>query len=492
MAKKAVSLIPREKKKKPQGSIKKMLVSIIIGFVAVAFVGSFAYNYAARRGRVTSLAVINGEPVSTDSDSPFANYYRSFFEEERRRSENEGITEEKNIELLRRALDTVIQRTLIIQFSRKQGISVSRDTVLSEIVRKGYYASYGKKFDEETYNRVPESERQRVFKAEEEQLIIEEFLDDVVNSVKVSQLELQSFFQYTDYGRKIEYLFLRYDDLPEDKLKAFYNENPKLFERAHVAHILIKDEQKAREILQKVRETPQKFEEIAKAESEDPTKEKGGDLGWFYRGDMIPEFSQAAFELRKDEISDPVKTVFGYHIIKALDDPFVQPYDEALYRVKQEYVEEYRDEVERDTGKKSREIIEAAVVNPSSFREIASRYGLNVTRTDYITVDPRYITNEERTLPLFEILNVPSLIELVFSTDVNKVGGPVKTEDGEIIFRVVEEKELNNENFEKSKEYLSRLYKNIKGNYLFNDWYIHTLNNSKIVDNFNVFFKKTR
>ena len=492
MAKKAVSLIPRDKKKKPQGSIKKMLVSIIIGFVAVAFVGSFAYNYAARRGRVSSIAVINGEPISTDTDSPFANYYRRYFEEERRSNENEGITEDKNIQILRRALDTVIQRTLMLQYARKQGIRVSRDTVLSEIVRKGYYASYGKKFDEETYNRVPEFERQRLFKAEEEQLIIEEFLDDMVNSVKVSQLELQSFFQYADYGRKIEYVFLRYDDLPEDKLRAFYNENPKLFERAHVAHILVKDEGKAREILKKVRENPEKFEEIAKAESEDPTKDKGGDLGWFYRGDMIPEFSQAAFGLKKDEISEPVKTVFGYHIIKALDDPIVQPYEEALHRVKQEYVEEYRDEVERDTGKKSREIIEAAVLNPSSFNEITSRYGLKVIRTDFITVDPRYIRNEEKTLPLFEIMNVPSLIELIFSTEINKVGGPVKTEDGEIIFRVVEEKEPNNEDFEKNKEYLSRLYRNIKGNYLFNDWYIHTLSNSKIVDNFNVFFKKTK
>ena len=59
---------------------KKLLVSIIIGFVAVAFVGSFAYRYTARRGVSSNVAVINGEPVSVGPDSLFANFYRQFYE----------------------------------------------------------------------------------------------------------------------------------------------------------------------------------------------------------------------------------------------------------------------------------------------------------------------------------------------------------------------------------------------------------------------------
>lgn len=475
--------------------MKKMLVSIIIGFVAVAFVGSFAYNYAARTrgGRVSSIAVVNGEPVSMESDSLFANYYRQYYEEERGKLEEEGLTEEKNLRLMRRALDAVIQRMLILQYADRHGISVSRDTVLAEIVRKGYYASPEKKFDENTYSSVPESEKQRIFRAEMEQLTLEMFLDDIVNSTKVSELELESFFNYADYGKKIEYVFIRYDNVPEERLRDFYDENPKLFERTHAAHILIKnDEQKALEIRERVLANPEQFEEIAKVESEDPTKDKGGDLGWFYRSDMVPEFAEATFGLKKGEISDLVKTVFGYHIIKALDDPVVQPYKEALYRLKQEYVSEYRDEVEKQTGQRSRDIIEAVSKDPSSFGDVVLKHGLKTTRTDYITIDGRYIVNEEKNLPLFEIMNIPTLIELVFSTVLNGVGGPLKTGDGEIIFRVVEEKEFNREDFEQIRDYLARLYGNMKKNYLFNDWYISTLRDSKIVDNFNVFFKKSK
>ncbi len=60
-----------------------------------------------------------------------------------------------------------------------------------------------------------------------------------------------------------------------------------------------------------------KFEDAAKQNSEDPgSKEKGGDLGWFKRGAMVAEFDEAAFKLKVGDISEPVKTVYGYHIIQ--------------------------------------------------------------------------------------------------------------------------------------------------------------------------------
>ncbi len=111
-------------KNKPKVVAKKVLVSIIIGFVAVAFVGSFAYRYISRGGSDANLAIINGEPINVGSDSLFANTYRQYFEEEKQKS-GEGISDEKNRELTRRALDTVIQRTLILQYAEREGIRVS-------------------------------------------------------------------------------------------------------------------------------------------------------------------------------------------------------------------------------------------------------------------------------------------------------------------------------------------------------------------------------
>jgi parvulin-like peptidyl-prolyl isomerase len=477
--------------KKPKAAAKKILVSIIVGFVAVAFVGSFAYRYISREGSDASLAVINGEPVSVESDSLFANIYRQYFEEEKQKGE-EGISDDKNRELLRRALDTVIQRTLILQYAEREGIRVSRDAVLSRIVEKGYYAGEGKKFDERRFNETPQYIRDRIFKAEKEQLIIAMFVDDFITTPKVSDIEVELFYRFVDFGKKIDYVYIRYDDVPEEQLRSFYNENPRLFEQTHAAHILIKDdEQRANDLYLQLSENPDLFEEIAREESEDATAEEGGDLGWFYRKDMVAEFSETAFSLQVGEISAPVKTVFGYHIIKALDDPKIQPYDEALSRIKREYVAEFREEIEKETSEKSRNILEQITRNQESFGEVTREAGLQTQRTDYISVDGQYIMNEERTFPLFEIMNLPSLIELVMNTDTGKTGGPVKSSEGEIIFRVIEEKEFDRSEFEKSHDYIVQTYTNLKGNFLFNDWYMSALRNSKIVDNFNSFFKES-
>lgn len=474
------------KKKSP---FKKIIVSTIVGFVAVAFIGSFAFRNTAQRGKAANIAVVNRVPISISSDSLFANLYREFQEEERQEGENAEMTEEKNRELLRKALDTAIQRTLILQYAEKEGITVNKEAVLASIIKKGYYASPEKSFDEERYNKTPESDKQNIFESEKEQLIINVFIEEHFGSPGISELELKSFFQFMDYGKKIQYVFLRYDDIPDEALRSFYNENSKLFEKAHAAHILIKNDEKlAEDILKEVASNPEKFEEIARQSSEDTTKDKGGDLGWFYRKDMVPEFSEAAFKLQKGEISPIVKSPFGYHVIKALDNVKVEPFNEALYRIKQEYISEHKDEVEKNVASTSKDILGEASVNPADFNAIIKKQGLKATKTDYITIQGQYILNEEKNIPLFELMNNEYLIELVFKTRMEQVGGPIKTQDGEIIFKVIDEKQFDQAEYEKSKDYITNIYRNLKWNNLFNDWYIHEMNNSKIVDNFNQFY----
>ena len=76
---------------------------------------------------------------------------------------------------------------------------------------------------------------------------------------------------------------------------------------------------KAEQVLAAAREGKQSFEDLAKQYGEDGTKEKGGDLGWFGQGAMIPDFEEAVAKMEPGQISDLVKTQFGYHVIKLVE-----------------------------------------------------------------------------------------------------------------------------------------------------------------------------
>ncbi len=81
------------------------------------------------------------------------------------------------------------------------------------------------------------------------------------------------------------------------------------------SHILVEDEETAKEVKSKLDEG-QSFEELAQEYSKDGSAANGGDLGWFTKGAMVAPFEEAAFSLGKDEISEPVESQFGFHIIK--------------------------------------------------------------------------------------------------------------------------------------------------------------------------------
>jgi len=89
-------------------------------------------------------------------------------------------------------------------------------------------------------------------------------------------------------------------------------------DQVHCAHILVKTEQEAKTILERLNRG-EKFANIAKEVSLCPSGKRGGDLGTFGRGKMVKEFETAAFSLQKGQISPIVKTKFGYHIIKRLE-----------------------------------------------------------------------------------------------------------------------------------------------------------------------------
>lgn len=107
----------------------------------------------------------------------------------------------------------------------------------------------------------------------------------------------------------------------EKEVEEFYNKNAEKYDTpagVHASHILVDSEEKANEIYEELQNGAD-FAELAVANSSCPSSQQGGDLGVFQKGQMVPEFDAVVFEMEEGEISKPVKTQFGYHVIKLLN-----------------------------------------------------------------------------------------------------------------------------------------------------------------------------
>ena len=153
--------------------------------------------------------------------------------------------------------------------------------------------------------------------------------------------------------------------ISDASVEEFYNNNPQMFENVHASHILItskpgdSDEMKA-EAKRKIEEIAEQikagsdFAELAKTESACPSSARGGDLGTFGKGQMVPSFEEAAFALEAGQVSDIVETQFGYHIIK-VEEHNNPTLDEVREDLKQDMENKERNKIIEDYIKKLRE-----------------------------------------------------------------------------------------------------------------------------------------
>lgn len=130
----------------------------------------------------------------------------------------------------------------------------------------------------------------------------------------------------------------------DEEVEAYYEENKDRFVSAPTAsakHILVDTEDKCNEVLAEINAGTKTFEDAAKEYSTCPSKERGGDLGTFGKGQMVPEFDAAVFGAEVGKVLGPVKTQFGYHLIrvKELRQAETQPFESVKDQIRQSLVQ---------------------------------------------------------------------------------------------------------------------------------------------------------
>lgn len=135
----------------------------------------------------------------------------------------------------------------------------------------------------------------------------------------------------------------------EEEAKNFYEANPQNFskgETIRAKHILVKEEEECVKILEAIQAGEKTFEAAAGESSTCPSGAQGGDLGEFGKGQMVPEFEQAAFAAEIGHVVGPVQTQFGYHLIKVEEkkEAAVVAYEEVAERIKSNLLQQKQNE----------------------------------------------------------------------------------------------------------------------------------------------------
>ncbi|BCX82310.1 peptidyl-prolyl cis-trans isomerase D [Methylomarinovum caldicuralii] len=350
-------------------------------------------------------------------------------------------------ELKKQALERLIDDEVLFQAAVEKKLAVS-DAQVAQFIRNLPFFQTDGRFDEEKYQRLLAGQglTTTAFVAQVRRtLLMEQLRRSITDSAFATEAEAKRFYQLQNQQRKIAYLILplpeegievgdaeiqayynahrdqfqtpekvaveyvklSIDDIArtiqptEDELRQYYEEQQQAFttpEERRIRHILIAVKQDAspeekQQALEKAKAVRQRllqgedFVHVAKEVSDDPgSKAKGGDLGFVRKGLMEKNFEQAAFSLPKGEISEPVETPFGYHLIQVTEiklarvKPFEVVKDEIAQAIK-------RQKAEAKFYELGEQLAQLAYENPQSLEPAAEALGLKIQTTPPFTRD---------------------------------------------------------------------------------------------------------
>lgn len=348
------------------------MIKIILFAIVVVFV--FWGVGSMRSRKATQVADINGEIISQTAYRQA--YYRLLDNYRRIYGEQYNDALLKMLRPNETALDQLINKVLMMQEAERLGIDISKEEVADAIRRIPAFQNNGS-FDYQRYNLILAQNNlspEQFENDRRDEIVLDKLRAVVLSGLTVTEEEARQWYDWSNAQINLAYVVFsptRYNDiqLSEDEVQSYFKEhadayrteprikvrylyfNPQSFKgevkisderiaeyyqghpdefrtekRVKARHILIKVDEAADEKtveskkaearrIYEMAAAGQNFAALAKKYSEGPSKDQGGELGWFTRDKMVASFADKAFAMKAGEISQPVRTRFGWHII---------------------------------------------------------------------------------------------------------------------------------------------------------------------------------
>jgi len=425
------------------------LIKLILGAIVVVFSFWGVGSYTERK--LNRVAEVNGEIITV---AEYNRAHRTLREQMRQRfgnSLNEDLL--KVMQLEKQAVNQLVDERIMTQEAARLGFSVSDEELAAAITSFPAFQSNGR-FDRRRYENLLAGSRLTVeqFELLQRNLMLTNKLRNLITSnARVDASEVLDWYNWSNATVSIDYIAFDsagYEDLmpseeavakhyeenrdsfkteqrvkvrylafiPEsytgqvsllpDAAEEYYDNNRKNWEQEQTIearHILIRvdagaDEKTVAAAREKIdaiaarAAAGEDFTELAKSTSEGPSKDKGGYLGTFPRGAMVKPFEEAAFALAAGQVSQPVRTDFGWHLIKveAVNPAGVSPFEQVRAEIEQQLT---RSE-SRSLALEEAETVYDAVFEPEDFAAAAADRKLTVKKAEFTRSGPADLTSE--------------------------------------------------------------------------------------------------
>lgn len=407
---------------------KGPITFLIVGLISLTFIVTALYGVDFSGGG-TTVAIVNDDEINSED------FYQEFNTKKRRLQQELGeqYTTEFDQVLKQSTLDAMVNRRLLAQLSNTLGLATTKDELRLNIQNNELFQQDGKfSFeryqqllrlngykennyealiaDEMTQNQLKQNLRdsafippvllKRVQSLNEQQRKFEYLLIDADNYLMKVEVDQDSVKNYFDNQKEsffeaekvsIDFVELTLDDVAksvsfnEEDLFNYYEDEQSRYtteQERQAQHILVETKDKAEEVV-RLLDQGENFSKLsAEFSIDEGSKENGGDLGFFGRGVMVPEFEEAVFAMKVGEVSLPIKSEFGYHIIKlsAINPGTVKPFEQ----VRDEISKRYKEQIAQ---KQLYDLIDqlANLAYEGSLEELSEQMGLKLNTTDFFS-----------------------------------------------------------------------------------------------------------
>lgn len=477
------------------------LTLLILMSGGLVFFGIGDYNFG---GAQTFVAKVGDQVISEQDFQTRLDQQRSRMRAMMGESYNARMFE--NVEFKRQLLDQLIDEALLSQAGVEAGLSISDDKIREEIDKQEMFQVDGK-FDKDRYLQLLQSNNLSAKQYDEilrKDMAVRELPSQIVATALVTNKELDAFVKLRDQARDFRYVTVPASpvvatDIAEAEVKKYFDSHPQDFaspeqvmveyvelngaslasgivadekvlldryqeqlsrfgtkEQRLTSHLLVEvasdADAEAQKTAQKRAEgfaaeilAGKTFADIAMNSSDDVgSKEAGGDLGWIEQGTVEPAFEQALFALKPGEISAPVRTDQGYHLIylREVIPAAIKSFEEVRAQLESEFIEEQRSEKFTDLQDK---LFEAAEQSSETLDLVAKAIGNSVQKSQWFSKDSGS-----------GIAATPEIREAAFSPEVKEDGlssEPIQlSKDRMVVLRLAEHKASAPKKYDEVKE----------------------------------------